>query len=242
MFGWRKRIGYIAPTVIEVVAYEFYNFAPDGIGLTGVTCNIDDWRPDEFDKALAQVASAATYLGSRGVDFIIHGGGPLVVARGAGYEDIIVREVEAAAKVKATTSIRAGMDALRHLGARRIAIASPYPKRHNDALTAHLTINGFQVVRAEGMDLPFKEMQNLPPADIRKFAGNVLAAAKDCEALYLPCPQWQAAQTVAGLEQDSGKLVVAYTHACFFVAFKTMGVTDAIRGHGRLLASLSSPS
>jgi maleate cis-trans isomerase len=203
-----------------------------------VTCNIDDWRPDEFDKALAQVASAATYLGSRGVDFIIHGGGPLVVARGAGYEDIIVREVEAAAKVKATTSIRAGMDALRHLGARRIAIASPYPKHHNDALTAHLTTNGFQVVRAEGMDLPFKEMQNLPPADIRKFAGNVLTAAKDCEALYLPCPQWQAAQTVAGLEQDSGKLVVAYTHACFFVAFKSIGLTDAIRGHGRLLASL----
>ena len=86
MFGWRKRIGYIAPTVIEVVAYEFYQFAPDGIGLTGVTCNIDDWRPDEFDKALAQVASAATYLGSRGVDFIIHGGGPLVVARGPGHK------------------------------------------------------------------------------------------------------------------------------------------------------------
>jgi maleate isomerase len=134
------------------------------------------------------------------------------------------------------------MEALRHMGARRIAIASPYPKRHNDALTAHLTINGFEVVRAEGMDLPFKEMQNLPPADIRKFACNVLAAAKDCEALYLPCPQWQAAQAVEALEQDSGKLVIAYTHACFFVAFKAMGVQDAIRGHGRLLASLANPS
>ena len=87
MFGSRKRIGYIAPTVIEVVAYEFYRFAPDGIGLTGVTCSIDDWRPEEFEKGLAQVAAAATYLGSRGVDFIIHGGGPLVVARGPGYED-----------------------------------------------------------------------------------------------------------------------------------------------------------
>jgi maleate isomerase len=155
---------------------------------------------------------------------------------------MIVRDVEAAAKVKATTSIRAGMEALRHVGARRIAIASPYPKRHNDALTAHLTTNGFEVVRAEGMDLPFKEMQNLPPADIRQFAGSVLTAAKDCEALYLPCPQWQAAQTVEELEQDSGKLVIAYTHACFFVAFKTMGVTDSIRGHGRLLASLASLS
>ena len=167
MFGQRKRIGYIAPTVIEVVAYEFYRFAPEGIGLTGVTCSIDDWRPEEFEKGLAQVAAAATYLGSRGVDFIIHGGGPLVVARGSGYEDMIVRDVEAASKVKATTSIRAGMEALRHVGARRIAIASPYPKRHNDALTAHLRTNGFEVVRAEGMDLPFKEMQNLPPADIR---------------------------------------------------------------------------
>src|SRR3954453_14174036 len=189
MFGWRKRIGYIAPTVIEVVAYEFYRFAPEGVGITGVTCSIDDWRPEEFEKGLAQVAAAATYLGSRGVDFIIHGGGPLVVARGPHFEDAIVRDVEAASKVPATTSIRAGMEALRHVGARRIAIASPYPERHNDALTTHLTTNGFEVVRAEGMDLPFKEMQNVPPAEIRTFAGNVLAAAKDCDALYLPSRQ-----------------------------------------------------
>src|SRR6476661_8432099 len=93
MFGWRKRIGYIAPTVIEVVAYEYYRFAPDGVGLIGVTCSIDDWRPAEFEKGLAQVAAAATYLGSRGVDYIIHGGGPLVVARGAGFEELIVRDI-----------------------------------------------------------------------------------------------------------------------------------------------------
>ena len=35
MFGWRKRIGYIGPTVMEVVPYEFYKFAPDGVGLVG---------------------------------------------------------------------------------------------------------------------------------------------------------------------------------------------------------------
>jgi maleate cis-trans isomerase len=60
--------------------------------------------------------------------------------------------------------------------------------------------------------------------------------------MYLPCPQWQAAQTVEELERDGGKHVIAYTHACFFVAFRTMGVTDTIRGHGRLLASLANPS
>ena len=91
MFGWRKRIGYIGPTVMEVVPYEFYKYAPDGVGLVGVTCNIDDWSAEYFDKALAQVTTAAAYLGSRGVDYIIHGGGPLVVARGKGYEEICRR-------------------------------------------------------------------------------------------------------------------------------------------------------
>jgi len=92
------------------------------------------------------------------------------------------------------------------------------------------------------MGSPVKEVPELAAPDIRKFAGQVLAAAKDCEALYLPCPQWQAAQTVEELERDSGKPVVAYTHACFFVAFRTMGLTDTIRGHGRLLASLAKLS
>ena len=163
-------------------------------------------------------------------------------SRAAGYEEIIVKEVETAGKVKATN-----VHPRRHGGAApygRAASPSPRPirKRHNDALTSHMTTNGFDIVRAEGMDLPFKEMQNLPPADIATFAGAVLAAAPDCDALYLPCPQWQAAQTVDELERASGKPVIAYTHACFFVAFRTMGLNDAIRGHGRLLASLAKPS
>jgi maleate cis-trans isomerase len=239
MFGWRKRIGYIGPTVMEVVPYEFYRFAPDGVGLVGVTCNIDDWSQEFFDQALAQVTTAAAYLGSRGVDFILHGGGPLVVARGKGYEEIIVKDIEAAAKVPASTGVRAAMQALRHVGARRVAIASPYPERHNVALSAYLTAHGFEIARAEGADVPFKELQNVKPEDIRTFAGEVLRRAGQCDALYLPCPQWQAAQTVDALERDSGIPVVAYSHASFFVAFKALGIKDPISGHGRLLASLA---
>jgi len=239
MFGWRKRIGYIGPTVMEVVPYEFYRFAPDGIGLAGVTCNIDDWSAEHFDKALAQVTTAAAYLGSRGVDFILHGGGPLVVARGKGYEDLIVNDIQTIAKVPATTGVRSGMAALRHMGARRVAIASPYPERHNAALAGYLGAQGFEIARAEGKDLPFKDMQNLRPADIHAFACGVLDRAGPVDALYLPCPQWQAAQVVDALERERGLPAVAYTHAQFFVALRALGIRDAIRGHGRLLASLS---
>jgi maleate isomerase len=239
MFGARKRIGYISPSVLEVVPFDFYRFAPDGIGLVGVTCNIDDWTEEHFERALGQVKEAAGYLGARKVDFIVHGGGPLVVARGKGYEEAIVRDIEAVANAPATTGVRSAIEALRHLGARRIVIASPYPERHNAALAAYLVTQGFDVVRSEGKDLPFKDMQSLAPADIHGFANAVLDRAGKIDALYLPCPQWQAAQVVERLERERSLPVVAYTHANFFAAFKTLGIKDPIRGHGRLLASLS---
>ncbi len=237
MFGWRKRIGYIGPTVLELVPYEFYRFAPDGVGLVGVTSRIDDWSSDQVENEL--VTAAAAYLGTRAVDFVIHGGGPLVAARGKDFEETIVKDIEAAAKVPATTGIRAAMAALRHMEARRIAIASPYADRHNQTLSAYLELHDFELVRVEGMDVPFKRMQGIPPADIRRFAADVIARAPRCDALYLPSPQWQAAQVVEILERESGMPAIAYTHAAFFAAFKALGVKDPIQGHGRLLASLA---
>jgi len=239
MFGSRKRIGYISPSVLEVVPFDFYRFAPEGVGLVGVTCNIDDWTEPHFERALGQVKEAAAYLGARGVDYIIHGGGPLVVARGKGYEDMIVNDLEAIAKVSATTGVRSGMEALRHVGAHRIAIASPYPERHNAALAGYLADHGFEIAGVEGKDLPFKEMQTLPPGDIHAFACGVIDRTGKVDALYLPCPQWQAAQVVDALEQELAMPVVAYTHAQFFAAFRVLGIKDSIRGHGRLLASLA---
>ncbi|HWF95301.1 MAG TPA: hypothetical protein VG291_10130 [Xanthobacteraceae bacterium] len=239
MFGWRKRIGYIGPTVLELVPYEFYRFAPDGVGLVGVTCRIDDWSSDQVENEL--VTAAAAYLGTRAVDFVIHGGGPLVAARGKDFEETIVKDIEAAAKVPATTGIRAAMAALRHMEARRIAIASPYADRHNQTLSAYLELHDFEPVRVEGMDVPFKRMPGIPPADVRRFAADVIARAPRCDALYLPSPQWQAAQVVEILERESGMPAIAYTHAAFFAAFKALGIKDPIQGHGRLLASLAQP-
>ena len=38
---------------------------------------------------------------------------------------------------------------------------------------------------------------------------------------------------------DIGIPVIAYSHASFFAAFKSLGMRDEINGHGRLLASLA---
>jgi maleate isomerase len=238
MFGWRARIGYISPSVLEVLPYEFYRFAPNGIGLVGTTCAIEDWRANEFEKGLAQVKDVAAYLGSRKVDYVVHGGGPLVVMRGKGFEDMIVKEIESAAGVPATTGVLSAIEALRHTGAQKVVMASCYPPEHDEAMSAYLRAFGFDVVRAEGTNMPFKDIQKQTPQEIYRFARGVIARAGDCDTVYLPCPQWQGAQAVSALEEDTGKTVIAYTHANFFCAFRTLGISAPIRGHGKLLASL----
>jgi len=240
MFGWRRRIGYITPTVTEVVAYDFYRFAPDGVGLVSVTCGIDNWEPAEFEKGLAQVGKSAEYLGSRGVDYIIHGGGPLVVARGGNYEETIVAAIREASGVGATTGVRAGKEALRHVGAKRIVIASPYPEDNNAAMARYLADDGFEIVRAEGLNLGFKVLQDLPPSEVYRFVRGVMERAGSFDAVYLPCPQWLSVPVVPALELDCGVPVVAYTHANFFTVFRALGMRDRIEGHGRLLASLAT--
>ncbi len=86
MFGYRARIGYISPSVIELNAYDFYRIVPNGVGLIAVACMVEGWKEDAYKKALSQVESCARDLARRSCDFVIHGGAPLVLSQGKGFE------------------------------------------------------------------------------------------------------------------------------------------------------------
>jgi maleate isomerase len=239
VFGWRKRIGYITPTVMEIVPYEFYRFAPDGIGLVGVTCNIEDWRPEQYENGLSAVRAQATYLASRHVDFIIHGGAPLIINRGPGYDRVLIDELHALTGLPVTTGVRAAMDALEHMNVNKVALVTPYPEKSNVATAAFLESNGFNVVFAAQMDVGFKELQEVQPEQIYRLVMDVAARVPEAEGFYVPCPQWSIYEVLPAIERDTGKPVISSTPANMFAAFKELRVHDEIRGHGLLLESLA---
>ena len=83
-------------------------------------------------------------------------------------------------------------------------------------------------------------MQAVPLQKIMDFAKGVLARAGAVDAIYFPCPQWQASQIVDAFERETGTTAVAYLHASSFVGVQELGhprmpsaVTDS------LLASLA---
>lgn len=239
MFGWRKRIGFISPTVIEVIPYDFYNLAPEGIGLVGVTCNIENWANDQYDTALAMVERLAEYLASRKVDFIIHGGAPLVVSRGKGFDLELIHRIESRTGLPASTTVRAALDGLTHLGIKKVVLASPFPEDLNRKMAAFLEAYGFSVLHSATLNIGFKALQDVPPSAIYRFAVEAAKAAPEADGLYMPCPQWPVCDVVDIVERDIQKPVIASDPADFWAAFRTLGIRDPIAGYGRLLASLA---
>lgn len=238
-FGWRARVGFILPTVIELKAYDFYRMAPPGVGLVGVTCAIEGWSQDQYDAALASVDQAAAYLASRKVDFIMHCGAPLVLSRGQGFDLELIERMQRLTGLPCSTSVRAAMDAMQHLGMQKLVLATPYPEQLNRKTAEFLEACGFTVVHQATMDLPFKALQDTPPTEIYRFAVGAGRAAPEADGLYMPCPQWAVCEVVDLIERDLDKPVVAGATGEFWKAFHSLGIRDPIGGFGRLMASLA---
>src|SRR5215469_7634245 len=203
--GWRKRIGVLSPTVMETACHDFFKMAPEGVSICAITSNVEHWNKENFKQAvLDPLVTLSQYLASRNVDYIMHCGMPVVTTRGKGFEEEVVRIITGATGLPASTSIRSAIRALAHLGITRVAVLSPYPQElHQSALT-FLADSRFEVVADRTMDVVFKRLQDVTPAEIAEAGKELLAAAPSAEGLYIPCNQWSAADAAPLIEATCG--------------------------------------
>jgi maleate isomerase len=238
MFGSRARIGYLCPSVFEIIAYDFYRIAPPGIGMVGVTCMIDGWQDDAYRAGLARIEECAAELSRRKCDFIIHAGVPLVVSQGNGAEREVVRKIEALTGVPATTSIIAGMEALRALAVRRVGLVNPYPSELNDAVVGFMKASGFEVGAVVSLGTDFTRIGDVTEADVYAAAKKAAKQSPGIEGLYLPCPQFPALDVLDDIESDLGIPAIGHLPSEIWKALKTLQIRSSIRGFGKLLTML----
>src|SRR5262249_61597590 len=85
----------------------------------------------------------------------------------------------------------------------------------------------------------FKRLQDVTPAQIFATAKRILASAPSADGVYIPCNQWSGADAAPLIESELGIPVVTGAHADYWEAFRSLGLTDRLQGHGRLILSLS---
>ena len=123
------------------------------------------------------------------MDYIIHTGMPVVTTRGKGFEDQLVNQIEAATGLPrppafAPPSVRSRISAS--------------VRRRADALSAGAAPIGTDLPRDERldiagehtMDVVFKRLQDVTPAQILATPERVVAAAPSADGVYIPCDQW----------------------------------------------------
>ncbi len=238
MFGYRARIGYISPSVIELNGYDFYRIVPKGVGLVGVTCMVGGWKDEAYKQALAQVEACAKELGRRSCDFIIHGGAPLVLTQGKGFELSLIEKVKSISGTPCTTSIMAAMDAFRDLSTSRLAVVDPYPPDLNQTMIKYLKDWGFEVASVVSLETTFTESSVASIGDIYRAAKRAVREAGNATGIFIPCANFPVVDVIEEIEADLGLPVISNITSQLYAAFKTIGIREKINGYGRLLRML----
>ncbi len=238
MFGYRARIGYISPSVIELNAYDFYRIVPKGVGMIGVACMVGGWKEDAYKQALAQVENCAKELSRRFCDFIIHGGAPLVLSQGKGFEASLIEKLQTITGVPCTTSIVAAMDAFRDLSTSRLAVVDPYPPDLNEKMVRYLKEWSFDVASVVSLGTTFTESSVASIGDIYRAAKKAVKEAGNATGIFIPCANFPVVDVIEDIETDLGLPVISNITSQLYVAFKAIGMREKIEGYGKLMRLL----
>lgn len=233
MFGYRARVGYTVPlSAVEIFPFEFYRMAPEGVTLMVATCrtSLDDREEQTYTVSEA----AARDMAEAGVSVIVLGGASPGQSFGADRLGEFERNIEQKYGIPVTNASKAQIHALHEVGAKRIAVVTPFTAEGR-AGWERLSKDGFEVVGVGGAGFTYADFGRCPtdaPADV---ARRLAAEHPEADTLFFPAAHWPAASNIETLEQELGLNVVTSAQAIVWEALRRSKIADSISGYGRLL-------
>ncbi len=155
-----------------------------------------------------------------------------------GYDDVVTRRMSAGAGVPAITSAQAVGRAVRALGARRIAIVSPYSTAVNERAARYFkTKYALDTVALEGFGATDAyAIGQLGPQNARDAFARI--DRPEIEAFVVPGGNFPTMASVAAWEREFGKPVVTTNQASFWAMLRAFQTGDRLSAFGRLLADV----
>jgi maleate isomerase len=157
------------------------------------------------------------------------------IVQGLDYDLQLQREIEHHAGVPCTTATQAILKALRILGVKTIAAASPYAENIDSAEHTFFESAGIHVASSACLGIRDGfELARPTPAEIVALVER--AYSPDAEAVLITCLNLWSQVVIEHLEQKLGVPVITSTQATFWRLLRIAGIDDRIAGYGRLLS------
>ncbi len=231
----RAAIGLIVLATDQTIEHEFRRMlAIDGIAFYETrirnAAEINPATLAEMEKGMA--AAAGVVLPGSRLDVIAYGctSGKVVI----GEDKVFARIREARPDVACTTPITAAVAGLKALGARRIALLTPYIEEVNRMLRGFIEARGLEVpVMGSFNHENDNEVARISPASIRD-AVRRLVAAGPIDAVFVSCTSLRVADSAESLEREFGIPVTSSNHALAWHCLRLAGYRDPVPGFGSL--------
>jgi len=243
-YGRVAKLGVIIPPNNLANEVEFHAMAPPGVSAHFTRL------PIHMDTSAA--GTAAFYRDLQGATRLLAEAEPDVMLYACTIGSIlfpastICDRMRAVAGVPGVATASAVLAALRALGARRVALVTPY----DEALTLHekewLEHEGFAVpgLAFHGFGPPdFLKLKRLGPEDAVALVDRAAPAAGD--AIFISCADFACAEAIETIERRHGRPAVTSNQASFWAALRAAGYDAPVPGYGQLLrldGSLTTPS
>lgn len=230
----RAKLGFVLLATEQTIEEDMFRLCPPGVGVHFTRAfNPDSITVESLTRQADDLArAAATLLPDGSLDVICYActSGSLVIG-----EERVFAELAKGSPGSRTTSLISGvLRALNAVGARRIAVATPYLEEINRREVAYLQRAGFDVCAIRGLNLEKdSDMIRVRPDMIARLAASV--DRRDADAVFVSCGALRTIDIVEELEQELGKPVICSNQAMMWDTLRLAGIEDRIEGYGQLL-------
>jgi maleate isomerase len=242
-FGSRARIGLIVLENDQTVEAELATLWPEGVAAFATRIPMEDRVTAESLLAMETRIPEAAGLLPEIMGFDVIGYGCTSAATLIGEERVSAALHRAHPKVANTNPISAVLAAMEALGARRIAVITPYNAQVTTGIVSLLEERGLDVAAAgsflEESDATVARITETAVADavremVANSAGDLDAEALD--AVFVSCTSLRAYGVAADLESELGVAVVSSNLAFGWHLLRLAGINDQLEGLGRLFS------
>jgi maleate cis-trans isomerase len=171
IYGRRGRIGLVVPANNSVIEPEFWSVLPDGVALYATRVMAKgDLTAAAVRLMEAEVDGAVAAIAATGVDVIAYCDMVTTFIMEAEWNEHAVQRIAASTGVTAISAWTALRDALAHIGARRIALGTPYPKTIHALAPPFFRRLGFDVISDDTLDVvAMREVPTIDRARLERF-------------------------------------------------------------------------
>jgi arylmalonate decarboxylase len=231
-------VGLIFPPANYPIPPDAGRLYPSGVRFIGNGLGFNGMTIESYNEAIPRAMPRAQELAAQGASLISVFGSSITFYKGAAFNKELTDNVTKLTGLPATTQSNGLIDGLKHVNAKRVAVATAYTDIVTERLKVFLIEHGFEVVSTRGLGFERVPEGGGTPEILHKLGveAHEAATAKP-DALVMSCGGLRTLDVIAPLEGAISVPVVSSTPHGLWHCARMVGVKNKIDGFGMVMAA-----